>query len=176
MLAAVADAQADLTQVHLGLIPRAQPCQCGLGAAGGSATQALGRSRGGFGTKLHVLVEAAGRLLRVRLTLGQAGDTPQARPLLAGLHPGHVMTDRAYDADPLRDFIVEQGGTPVIPDRHHCKAPIEHDRERNVVERGIGWLKQCRRLATRFEKTASSYLGPVMFVAVRHWLQNPFAR
>jgi transposase len=44
------------------------------------------------------------------------------------------------------------------------------------VERGIGWLKQCRRLATRFEKTASSYLGLVMFVAVRHWLQNPFAR
>ena len=62
------------------------------------------------------------------------------------------------------------------PGRRHRTVPIEHDRERNVVERDIGWLKQCRRLATRFEKTASSYLGLVMFVAVRHWLQNPFAR
>ena len=98
----------------------------------------------------------------MRLTPGQAGDTPQARPLLAGLHPGHIMADRAYDAGLLRDFIVEQGGTPVIPGRRHRKVPIEHDRERyrerNVVERGIGWLKQYRRLATRFEKTASSYL------------------
>ena len=82
--------------------------------------------------------------MRVRLTPGQAGDTPQAQPLLEGLHPGHVMADRAYDADPLRDFIVEQGGVPVIPGRRHRTVPIEHDRERyrerNVVERGIGWL------------------------------------
>ena len=179
MLAAVADAQADLAQVHLDS-SHVRSHVSAVGAAGGSTAQALGRSRGGFGTKLHVLVEAAGRLVRVRLTPGQAGDTPQARPLLEGLHPGYVMADRAYDADPLRDFIVEQGGTPVIPGRRHRTVPIEHDRERyrerNVVERGIGWLKQCRRLATRFEKTASSYLGLVMFVAVRHWLQNPFAR
>ena len=125
-------------------------------------------------------MDAAGRLVRVRLTPGQAGDTPQAQPLLEGLHPVHVMADQAYDSNPLRDFIAELGGEPVIPGRRNRKAPIEHDRElyreRNVVERGIGWLKQCRRLATRFEKMASSYLGLVMFVAVRHWLQNPFAR
>lgn len=57
--------------------------------------------------------------------------------------------------------------------------PIDHNRElyreQNIVERGIGWFKQCRCLATRFEKTASSLLGLVMFAAVRHWLQNPFA-
>ena len=63
--------------------------------------------------------------------------------------------------------------------RCHRKVPIDHDRvlyrECNLVERGIGWLKQCRRLARCFEKTVTSYLGLVMFVAVRHWLQNPFA-
>lgn len=51
----------------------------------------------------------------------------------------------------------------MIPGRRHRKMPIEHDRERyrerNIVERGIGWFKQRRRLAMRFEKTASSYLG-----------------
>ncbi len=68
-------AQADLAQVHLD----STHVRChvsAVGAADGPAAQGLGRSRGGFGTKLHVLVAAAGRLLRVRLTPGQAGDTP----------------------------------------------------------------------------------------------------
>ena len=71
--------------------------------------------------------------------------------------------DRAYDSAPLRDFIVEQGSEPVIPGRRHRKVPIQHGRalyrERNIVERGIGWFKQCRRLATRFEKTAPATWG-----------------
>ena len=67
----------------------------------------------------------------------------------------------------------------MFPGRRRRKTPIAPDRvlyrERNIVERGIGWLKQYRRLTTRFEKTVSSYLELVMFVAVHHWLQSPFA-
>ena len=177
LLQALAEERADLSRVHLDS-SHVRSHVSAVGGAGGPAAQALGRSRGGYGTKLHVLVDTAGRLLRVRLTPGPAGDSPQAEPLLEGLRPGHVLADRAYDSDPLRSFIVAQGGEPVIPGRRNRKVPIQHDRvlyrERNIVERGIGWFKQCRRLATRFEKTASSYLGLVMFVAVRHWLQNPF--
>ena len=49
------------------------------------------------------------------------------------------------------------------------------NRERHIVERAIGWLQQGRRIATRYEQTAASYLGFVLFTAVRHWLRNPFA-
>ena len=118
------------------------------------------------------LADAVGRLVRVRLTPGQVGNTPQAKPLLARLWPGHAMADRAYDANALRNFIIAQGGEPVIPGCPNRKVSLEHNRElyrkRNVVERGISWFKQCRRLVTRFEKTASSYLGLMMFVAMRH--------
>ncbi|MCY4519278.1 MAG: IS5 family transposase [Caldilineaceae bacterium] len=178
LLAAVADARANLRRVH----PDSSHVRSHVSAAGvpgGPEKQAQGRSRGGYGTQLHVLVDTAGRLLRVRLTPGQAGDAPQAEPLLAGLRPGYVLADRADDADDLRRFIVAQGAQPVIPGRRNRTVPIDYDRElyreRNIVERSIGWFKQCRRLATRFEKSASSYQGLVMFVAVHHWLQNPFA-
>ncbi len=87
---------------------------------------------------------------------GSAGSGPQPGWLR---HPAA----RPGRCRPLRRFIVAQGGEPVIPGRRHRKMPIEHDRERyrerNIVERGIGWFKQRRRLAMRFEKTASSYLG-----------------
>ncbi len=121
-------------------------------------------------TGLRHQVAHPGRGHRARLA------THQAKPLLEGLHPSHVLADRAYAADPLRDFIIEQGVEPVIPGRHHRKVPIEHDRQHNVVERSIDRFTQCHRPATRFEKTVSSYLAPLMFLAVRHWPRNPFAR
>ena len=169
---ALAAERADLSRMHLDS-SHVRSHVSAVGGAGGPQAQALGRNRGSYGTQRHILVDTTGRLLRVRLTPGPAGDTPQAEPLLEGLRLGHVLADRAYDSDPLRNFIVAQGAAPVIPGRRHRKVPIQHDRVL-YRERGIGWLKQCRRLATRFEKTAASYLGLVMFVAVRHWLQNPF--
>ena len=67
----------------------------------------------------------------------------------------------------------------MIPGRRHRRVPIDYDRvlyrERNIVERSIGWLKQDRRIATRYEKTAASYLGFVLFAAARQWLRNPLA-
>ena len=90
-----------------------------------------------------------------------------------GLRPSYGLTDRVYDANPLRRVIVEQGGEPVIPGCRCRAVRIDHDRERNIVERGIGCARQCRRLAKHLEKIASSYPGFVMFVAVRHWLQHP---
>ena len=68
--------------------------------------QTQGRSRGGFGTKLHVLVDAQGGLLACRLTPGQAHDRPQAEGLLEGFYPDYVLADRSYDDDDLRRYIV----------------------------------------------------------------------
>ena len=148
------------------------PCPVSAGARhdqGGQDAQAQGRSRGGFGTKLHVLVDTQGRLLACRLTPGQAHDRPQAEALLEGVHPDYVLADRSYDDDELRLFIEALGAEPVIPGRRNRTIPIDYDRilyrERNIVERCIGWLKQGRRIATRDEKTAASYLGFVLFAA-----------
>lgn len=66
---------------------------------GDQAAQGLGRSRGGFGTKRHVLVDALGNPLKLILTSGAAGDNPQAIPLLEGRQTPGVLADRGYDAD-----------------------------------------------------------------------------
>ncbi|MXZ23458.1 MAG: IS5 family transposase [Caldilineaceae bacterium SB0665_bin_21] len=120
-----------------------------------------------------------GGLLACCLTPGQAHDRPQAEGLLEGFHPDYVLADRSYDDDDLRRYIVAQRAEPVIPGRRNRREPIAYDRvlyrERNIVERSIGWLKQGRRIAICYEKTAASYLGFVLFAAARHWLRNPFA-
>ena len=63
--------------------------------------QALGRSRGGFSTKIHVTVDGLGNPLRVRLTAGQRHDSTQAQALLDGLECRYVIADRGYAAQPL---------------------------------------------------------------------------
>lgn len=170
MLAAVAGEREDLDTS--GFLPHVSPCQCGRGFGRlGEAGQ--NRSRSGYDAKLHVLVDTAGRLLSVHPTPYQAGDVPQANPLLVGLRPSYVLADRAYNVDSLRRVIIEQEGEQVIPSQRNRKLPINHDRERNIVERGIGWFKQYH-LATRYKKTASRYLRFVICVTVYHWLRNPF--
>ena len=113
---------ANLARVHLDFthVP--------AGAVGGPEGQAQGRSWGGHGTRLHVLNDTAGRVLRVHLTSGRASDAPQAEPLLAGLHPDHVPADRAYASDDLRRVIMEPGAAPVIPGCRNYQVPIDHDR------------------------------------------------
>ncbi len=87
----------------------------------------MGRSRGGFSTKIHVSVDALDNPLRFRLTGGQRHDITQAEDLLVGLSSDYVIADRAYDADPLIDFIIEQGAIPVIPSHKRRKQPHEYD-------------------------------------------------
>jgi len=74
-----------------------------------------------------------------------------------------VIADRAYDVDHIREKIVSIGAEPVIPPRRHRRVAIPYDaavyKLRNVVERFVGRLKQCRRIATRYEKTARNFLG-----------------
>ena len=80
-----------------------------------------------------------------------------------------MIGDKAYDSDPLIAQIEAQGATPVIPSRANRKEPRDYDgqdyKKRNVVERFINVLKQCRRVATRYEKTARNFLGFVLFAS-----------
>ena len=90
----------------------------------------LGRSRGGLGTKIHALTNQDGLPIRYELTPGQAHDAPPCKTLLDNLQPGqHVLADKAYDADWIRDMIWEQGAIDVIPPKANRKLPAEFDAE-----------------------------------------------
>ena len=68
-----------------------------------------------MGTKVHACVDALGNAVRLIVTPGQAGDSPQALPLLADLEPGKVLADTAYDSDATRAYCTEKGIEAVIP-------------------------------------------------------------
>ncbi|WP_394335396.1 IS5 family transposase [Hymenobacter amundsenii] len=150
--------------------------QHAAGALKKKGPQALGRSRGGFSTKLHLSCDAQGRPRQLALTGGQAGDCPHAPALLvADLRAGqHVLADRAYDANYLREQITQAGAQAVIPSKKNRKVPIAHDaqvyKNRNQIERCFNRLKAYRAIANRFEKTALAYLALVTLAAIRMWL------
>ena len=89
--------------------------------------------------------------------------------------PERLLADRGYDADPARVDLIMRGVVPVIPSKVNRREPWIHDAEdyrlRNKIERRIGHLKQWRRVATRYDKTASSYLAAVQVAAIRMWLK-----
>ena len=147
---------------------RSSPPTCG-GRKRGQDSEALGRSRGGFSTKIHVAVNGEGQPVKLHLTEGERHDVTCAEILLEGLEPGHVIADKGYDSDPLRKKIRSAGAKPVIPSRRNCRTR-RHDRQlhklRNVVERFINRLKHCRRVATRYDKLAATFLGFVQFASI----------
>ena len=87
-----------------------------------------------------------------------------------------VIADKGYDSDHIRDMIGKRGGTPVIPGKSNRKQPSLVDgityALRNRIERCFNKLKCSRRLATRYDKTAASYLGFIHIVAVRLWVRS----
>jgi transposase len=107
--------------------------------------------------------------LRFSLTAGQAGDAPQAMPLLEGLASGAVLGDRGYDSDAILAFVREGGAVPVIPP-HPCRAASRTTdwslyKERARIEVMIGLIKQFRRVFARFDKLARRYLAFVHLAA-----------
>lgn len=142
---------------------------------GGPDDQALGRSRGGFGTKLHLAVDALGNPVALHLSPGQDADVTHADTLIGDREPGAVLGDKGYDSDALAERIAAGGAEVVIPPRKNRNEPRAYDRvlykERNKVERCVNLLKQCRRVATRYEKTARNFLGMVTLAAITIWLR-----
>ncbi|QOZ23810.1 IS5 family transposase [Bradyrhizobium sp. CCBAU 51753] len=149
--------------------------QHAAGAKKGSEDQAIGRSRGGLSTKIHIAVRGLGCPVRFTLTAGQKGDAPQAAALIEGLAAEVVMADTAYDADHLRQAIAAKGALAVIPNTpsRALKDPLEKClyAQRHLVECCFSKLKQFRRVATRFEKTARNYRAVVTLAAIILWLR-----
>ncbi|WFU59770.1 IS5 family transposase [Bradyrhizobium pachyrhizi] len=141
----------------------------------GSEDQAIGRSRGGLSTKIHMAVRGLGCPVRFTLTAGQKGDAPQAATLIEGLPAEVVMADAAYDADHLRQAIAAKGAIAVIPNNpsRALKHPLDKHLyvQRHLVECCFSKLKQFRRVATRFEKTARNYRAIVTLAAIVLWMR-----
>jgi transposase len=113
--------------------------------------------------------DGAGRLLRLILTPGQAGDAPQFPALLSGLRPKHVLADAAYDSAANHELIQASGARACIKThgnrnsgRTYSKQRYKH---RNLIERFFGRIKRCRRVATRYEKKAANYAAFVWLAA-----------
>ena len=125
---------------------------------------------------MHLRVNAFGLPLQLELSPGHAHDAPMAALLLQRLPKGtSLLADRAYDADWIRDLIEDQDGTPVIPPKSNRVDDIPFSwrkyKQRNLIERCIGKLKQFRHIATRYDRYASAYLAFAKLAAVRLWLR-----
>lgn len=138
-------------------------------SSGGQRAQALGRSRGGFTTKLHAAMTERGELVRYHLTGGESADITQAHRLVRARDGIAVVADRAYDSDAFIAYVRALRMRAVVPARANRRRPRRVDPDayatRNVIERWFGRIKSFRRVATRYEKTSSSYIGFVAFVA-----------
>lgn len=137
--------------------------------------QAVGRSRGGLSTKIHVLCNRLGLPLRLLVTAGQVHDVTQAQTLLAGHQARYVIADRGYTGDAFRQSICAVGAIPVIPPKRNARVAYPFSkriyRQRNVIERLINKLKHFRRIATRFEKNAINFLAMLHLAASHLWLR-----
>ena len=167
----------------------------GLALAG----EALGRSRGGLTSKLHLAVDGRGLPMAIRVTPGQAGDNPQLLPLLDEVavgrdgpgrprkRPDRVLADKAYSHPRTRAALRRRGIAFTSPQRRdqiaHRNAkgsrggrPPAFDPGiyacRNVVERCFNRLKQFRDLATRYAKRAAYYRAELVIAAIVLWLRQ----
>jgi transposase len=120
-------------------------------------------------------VRGLGGPVAIRLTGGHRGDVPQAAALMADQRAKIVLADAAYDADPLRAEIERLGALAVIPNNpsRAKKHPFDRDlyKERHLIECCFSKLKQFRRVATRYEKTARNYFAVVTIAATVLWIR-----
>jgi len=78
----------------------------------------MGRTKGGLNTKLHLAVDAHGKLVRVQLTTGTVADCSRAIPLLEGINIEVLLEDKGYDTNEILEYTQEHGITAVIPPKH----------------------------------------------------------
>ncbi len=175
LLQALADSGGapDMLQMIDSTIVRAH--RCAAGERTEEQNQALGRSRGGFSTKIHVRCNAAGLPIGVVLSEGEAHDVTAYDGLMQqrDSDPGAMLADKGYDSDAIRHDLRDSGATPEIPTRSNRKVQYSISKPlyalRSRIECFIGRLKEQRRIATRYDKLATSFLGFVLLGYIRIW-------
>lgn len=152
---------------------------------------ALGRSRGGWGTKIHLVTDGQGLPLGAVVTPGQAHESksfedsldavriPHCGPGRPRRRPAALAADKGYSFRRIRHWLHRHKIQPVIPQRSNQVGRVGGHRgfdkakyrRRNVVERCVSWLKECRRVATRFEKLAVNYLAMIDLAIIQRLLR-----
>jgi transposase len=134
---------------------------------------ALGRSRGGFGTKIHIVCDSNGFIVAIHVTAGQAHESKAFEQTMARrlFHrrrgrrrwPARLAGDKGYSYPRIRRWCRRRGVESVIPTRSNQPREEGFDpatyKRRNIVERVVGWYKEYRRLGTRYEKLAVNYVA-----------------
>lgn len=158
----------------------------------------LGRSRGGFSSKIHLVCDGNGNPLGAVISGGHRADLTFFEQAMESVliaqkrgrprtRPKAVIADKGYDFGNVRAYLSKRHIQAVIPQRKmpetwkcHKKGPkpktdLTWYRERNLIERFIGWMKNCRRIATRFEKYQSSFLSMVKLAFIKFYLKKYFS-
>lgn len=142
-------------------------------------------------TKIHFLCDQYGHPLHHHLTPGQAHEAAAFDTLLVGADkelvtkngmpvawPVALAGDKGYRANWIDEYLIDLGIKPVIPSKENEKRDerlVKFDkkmyRDRNIVERLIGWIKECRRIFSRFEKTATNFSGMIKMAFIERYLR-----
>jgi transposase len=153
-------------------IVRAHACAAGYG---NQDEQGLGRSRGGFTSKIHAKVDALGNPLAIIITPGQRNEITQANALVTGVQGSNIIADKGYDSNDFRCTLAEQNCTSTIPSKANRIETIPYDEyiyeERHIIECFFSKIKYFRRIFSRFDKSARNYASFIAFVGVILWLR-----
>lgn len=136
----------------------------------------MGHACGGFGTKIHAIVDAPYHSIDFTLSGSGQSDIGQATELLKRAPEADaVIADKAYDSDALIRHVETQEAQPIIPPRSNRTALRGYGRHRykarNLVERFFNPRKQFRRIATRYEKLSIHFAAIVTCGCIVIWLK-----
>ena len=137
---------------------------------------AMGRSKGGLTTKVHMLADAHGNPQEFEITEGQAHDMREAHNLARKTEAEVLLGDKGYDSEALREELLNKGVVPVIPRRKNSEKSNEHfDEElykaRHTIENLFAKMKQYRAFSTRYDKLKRNYAAVVAIVSAIIWLK-----
>jgi len=143
--------------------------RCASNPPGGQAGQAMGHTKGGMNTKIHAVTDEAGLPVHLFVTPGNDADISHAETMTEDLEASMVVADKGYDSDEFRASLQARGITPCIPSRSNRKQPQPYSkrsyRKRHVVENFFERIKNFRRVSTRYDKLAETFLGFVCLAA-----------
>jgi transposase len=144
---------------------------------GGAERNALGRSRGGFSTKINARTNAEGLPIGIVITPGQAHDVTAVPALMHDIDcdPEQMLGDKGYDSEAVRQDIEQRGGQAMIPSIANRKIQHVVDKAlyalRNRIERFFNRAKNSRRVATRYDKLTESFAAFVLLASIRIWIK-----
>ena len=153
-------------------IVRAHACAAGYG---NQKTEGLGRSVGGFTSKIHAKVDALGNPLQFIITPGQTSDVTQAKYLLQDVFDSDVLADKAYGSIEVHSQLKNQRCLAIIPSKKNSINSVRYDKhiykERHVIECFFSKIKYFRRIFSRFDKSARNFKAFLSFVGACIWLR-----